>query len=136
MNGSLVDSNVILDLFLDDPLWADWSEAILSERAGRGELYINPVIYTEISIGFQRIEALEKAVKGAGFKMLDLPREALFLAGKVFLTYRRNLGIKLSPLPDFFIGAQAAVLDLALITRDTGRYQTYFPTVRIITPTS
>jgi len=134
MNGLLVDSNIILDLFLDDPVWADWSEAALSDYAVRTSLFINPVIYSEISIGFNKIEELEAALSKSGLQMLDIPREALFLAGKAFLNYRKHKGEKRSPLPDFFIGAHAAVSGLDLITRDKNRYQTYFPTVRIIAP--
>ena len=134
MNGLLVDSNIILDLFLDDPVWADWSEAALSNYAVRTQLFINPVIYSEISIGFNKIEELEAALSKSGLQMLDIPKEALFLAGKAFLNYRKHKGEKRSPLPDFFIGAHAAVSGLDLITRDKNRYQTYFPTVRIIAP--
>lgn len=134
MNGILVDANIILDIFLDDPVWGQWSEAALSEYAVHTPLYINPVIYTEVSIGFNKIEELEAALGEGGFRMLEIPKEALFLAGKAFLKYRKRQGAKTSPLPDFFIGAQAAVLDLDLITRDARRYQTYFPTVKIISP--
>jgi predicted nucleic acid-binding protein len=97
-------------------------------------LYINPIIYTEVSIGFNRIEELESVIQKAGFQMLEIPKEALFLAGKAYLKYRRNKGTKTSPLPDFFIGAQAAVLNVDLITRGVSRYTTYFPTVNLITP--
>jgi predicted nucleic acid-binding protein len=134
MKGILVDSNIILDIFLDDPNWAEWSEAALSGYSIHTPLYINPIIYTEISIGFNKIEELETAILKGGFQMLEIPKEALFLAGKAFLKYRRSKGVKNSPLPDFFIGAQAAVLGLELITRDTKRYQTYFPTIKIISP--
>lgn len=134
MNGLLVDSNIILDVFLDDPVWADWSEATLSEYAIHTPLFINQIIYSEISIGFNKIEELEAAISSSGFQMLEIPKEALFLAGKAFLNYRKRNGEKRSPLPDFFIGAHAAVSGLALITRDKNRYQTYFPTVRIISP--
>lgn len=134
MSGLLVDSNVILDIFLDDPTWAEWSEETLNQYGASHELVINPIVYTELSIGFNRIEELEEAIKRAGFQMLEIPREALFLAGKVFLQYRRNKGAKSSPLPDFFIGAHAAVLNVDLITRDTSRYRTYFPTVNLICP--
>ncbi len=134
MKGVLVDSNIILDVLLDDPSWADWSESILDKHSNSGTLYINPVIYSEISIGFARIEDLESVVTRAGFQMLDIPKEALFLAGKAFLNYRKRKGLRRSPLPDFFIGAQAAVLGLKLITRDVARYRSYFPTVRLITP--
>jgi predicted nucleic acid-binding protein len=134
MNGLLVDSNIILDVFLDDPIWADWSEAALSEYAIHTPLFINQIIYSEISIGFKKIEELEMAISSSGFQMLEIPKEALFLAGKAFLNYRKHKGEKRSPLPDFFIGAHAAVSGLELITRDKNRYQTYFPSVRIISP--
>jgi hypothetical protein len=134
MNGLLVDSNVILDIFLDDPNWAEWSEETLNQYGDSHDLFINPIVYTELSIGFERIEELEKAVEIAGFQMLPMPKEALFLAGKAFLQYRRNKGTKTSTLPDFFIGAHAAVLNIDLITRDTARYRTYFPTVNLISP--
>jgi predicted nucleic acid-binding protein len=134
MNGLIVDSNVILDIFLNDPNWADWSEKTLNRLSMTNTLYINPIIYTEVSIGFNRIEELESVIQKAGFQMLEIPKEALFLAGKAYLKYRRNKGTKTSPLPDFFIGAQAAVLNVDLITRDVSRYTTYFPTVNLITP--
>lgn len=134
MKGVLVDSNVILDIFLDDFKWADWSESVLENYSEHTTLYINTIIYTEVSVGFKKIEELESALHKGGFQMLEIPREALFLAGKVYLKYKRRKGTKKSPLPDFYIGAQAAVLDLDLITRDDGRYRTYFPTVRIICP--
>ncbi len=134
MKGVLIDSNVILDIFLDDPKWADWSESALENYSEHTTLYINTIIYTEVSVGFKKIEELESALHKGGFQMLEIPREALFLAGKAYLKYKRGKGTKKSPLPDFYIGAQAAVLDLDLITRDDGRYRTYFPTVRIICP--
>ncbi len=134
MKGALVDSNVALDVFLNDPTWADWSESILEEYTLLTHLCINPIIYSEISIGFERIEELETAVSKVGFQMIEIPKEALFLAGKAFLKYKKRKGIKISPLPDFYIGAQAAVLDFDLITRDATRYRTYFPTVRLISP--
>jgi predicted nucleic acid-binding protein len=134
MNPILVDANVILDIFLDDPQWADWSEARLTECGRTHVLCINPVIYSEVSIGFERIEELETALAEAGFQMLDVPKEALFLACKAFVQYRRQKGTKSSTLPDFFIGAHAAVMQLDLITRDVGRYRTYFPTVNLISP--
>ena len=134
MKGLLVDSNIILDIFLDDPHWADWSEAALAKQSMGTTLYINLVVYTEISIGFETIEALESALHKCGFKMLAFPKEALFLAGKAYLRYRQSHGRKRSPLPDFYIGAQAAVLGLDLLTRDANRYRTYFPTVGLICP--
>ena len=134
MKGILVDSNVILDVFLNDAQWADWSEMKLVECSEYATLYINPVIYSEISIGFNQIEDLESAINKAGFELLEIPKEALFLAGKAYLEYKRRRGTKQTPLPDFFIGAQAAVLNLDLLTRDLSRYQTYFPTVTLIAP--
>ena len=97
-------------------------------------LYINSIIYAEVSIGFKRIEELESAVNRAGFQVLEIPKEALFLAGKTFLKYKKGKGRKSLPLPDFYIGAQAAVLNLDVITRDVSRYRTYFPTVNLISP--
>jgi len=134
MKGVLVDSNVILDVFLNDLKWADWSESRLEEYSDYTSLYINSIIYSEISIGFELIEDLESAITKAGFQLLEIPKEALFLAGKVYIKYKRRKGVKRTPLPDFFIGAQAAVLDLPLLTRDVSRYQAYFPTVELIAP--
>ena len=134
MKGVLVDSNVILDVFLNDLKWADWSESKLEEYSNHTALYINPIIYSEISIGFRLIEDLEFAIIKAGFQLLEIPKEALFLAGKAYIKYKKRKGIKRTPLPDFFIGAQAAVLNLDLLTRDVSRYQSYFPTVNLIAP--
>lgn len=134
MKGVMVDSNVILDIFLDDPLWAEWSVSRLNEYSSTGTLYINPVVYSEVSIGFKHLEDLESALRRAGVKMLEIPKEALFLAGKAFLEYRKRGGVRRSPLPDFYIGAHAAVLSTKLITRDQSRYGTYFPTVELIAP--
>jgi hypothetical protein len=107
---------------------------MLEEYSTVSTLYINSIVYSEISIGFNRIEDLESAIIGAGFQMLDFPKEALFLAGKAFLKYKKKRGGRSSTLPDFFIGAQAAVLNIALITRDVSRYRSYFPTVNLISP--
>ena len=134
MRGILVDSNIILDVFLDDPNWAEWSESKLEKFSSITKLFINSVIYSEVSVGFKRIEELESALTRSGFQMLEIPKEALFLAGKAFLKYRKNRGTKRSPLPDFYIGAQGAIFDMDLITRDVTRYRTYFPTVRLISP--
>lgn len=136
MRGLLVDSNVLLDVFEDDPVWAEWSEEMLEKHGATHTLCINPVIYAEVSAGFERIEELEAAIIGAGVRMLQIPREALFLAGKVLSEYRRRGGIKLLPLPDFFIGAHAAVENLELLTRDASRYKSYFSTVKLISPGS
>jgi len=134
MKGVLVDSNIILDVFLDDPKWADWSESKLEEYEQYATLYINSIVYCEISVSFKLIEDLESAISRAGFQMLEIPKEALFLAGKAFLKYKKGKGTKRSPLPDFYIGAQAAVFKMDLITRDVSRYRTYFPTVKLINP--
>jgi predicted nucleic acid-binding protein len=134
MGEILVDSNVILDLFEDDPQWAQWSEDILEQYSRSHTLCINPIIYSEISIGFKQIEELDEALIECEFKMLSIPKPALFLAGKAYLKYKRRKGTKNSPLPDFYIGAHAAVSKLKLITRDTARYRTYFSEVILISP--
>ncbi len=134
MNQILVDSNVILDLFLDDPNWAEWSESILNQYSQTHYLCINPIIYSAVSIGFKQIEELESALVTGRFKFLQLPKEGLFLAGKAFLKYRKRKGTKLSTLPDFFIGAHAAVLKIDIITRDVSRFRSFFPTVNLVTP--
>jgi len=134
MNGVFVDSCVLLDLFTNDPKWAEWSERILEQYSQTNTLYINSIVYTEVSIGFNKIEEVEKAISELAIKVLEIPREALFLTGKTFLKYRKNKGTKNSPLPDFFIGAHASVSKFALITRDTNKYKTYFPQVKLIHP--
>lgn len=134
MNGILVDSCVLLDLFTDDEHWADWSEAMLEKYSQTNTLYINSIVYTEISIGFDRVEEVESAIDALAIKVLELPREALFLTGKAYLKYRKNKGTKTSPLPDFFIGAHASVSQFGLVTRDMAKYKTYFPQVRLIHP--
>jgi len=134
MNGVLIDSCILLDLFTNDPHWADWSESMLERYSQTNTLYINSIVYTEISIGFEKIEQVEEAIECLGIKVLEIPREALFLTGKAFIQYRRNKGTKNSPLPDFFIGAHAAVAQLNLITRDRSKYKTYFPQVTLIHP--
>ena len=134
MNGVLVDSCVLLDLFTDDPYWGDWSADILVRCQTVNTLYINAIIYAEISIGFANINEMDAALAGLNVKVLEIPKNALFLAGKVFLQYRKNKGTKYSPLPDFFIGAHAFVADLQLITRDLRRYTTYFPELKLVHP--
>lgn len=134
MNGILVDSCVLLDLFTDDEKWADWSEETLEKYSQTNTLYINSIIYTEVSIGFDRVEDVESAIDSLGIKVLELPREALFLTGKAYLNYRKNKGTKTSPLPDFFIGAHASVSQFGLVTRDMAKYKTYFPQVKLIHP--
>ena len=134
MNGILVDSCILLDLFTNDPDWADWSENILGQYGQTNTLYINSIIYTEVSIGFNLIEEFEAAIELAGIKVLEIPREALFLAGKVFLNYRKSKGSKHSTLPDFYIGAHALVSTFDLITRDISKFKTYFPNLNLIYP--
>ncbi|WMT86238.1 type II toxin-antitoxin system VapC family toxin [Pelagibacterium sp. 26DY04] len=130
----LVDTNVLLDLVTDDPNWADWSAAQLEAASLNGPLLINDTIYAELSVRYQRIEALDDFVALAGLEFLEMPRAALFLAGKVFVQYRRAGGTRSGVLPDFFIGAQAAISRLPLLTRDPSRYRTYFPTVALVAP--
>lgn len=134
MQGVLVDSNVILDVMTEDPQWFDWSATIMENLAERHVLYINPVIYAEISVGFQTIEELENVLQVASFKRLHLPWEASFLAGKIFLQYRKKGSVYKSPLPDFFIGSHAMISNLLLLTRDNKRYRHYFPKLQIKSP--
>ena len=130
----LVDSNVILDVATEDPAWFQWSSETLTDWAEREILVINPIIYAEVSIGYERIEELDSVLPLDYFQRARIPWEAAFLAGKCFRRYRQRRGARRSPLPDFFIGAHAAVSDLQLMTRDVGRYRTYFPRLRLITP--
>lgn len=134
--GTLVDSNVLLDILTEDPVWEAWSTDALADAADAGPLYINPIVYAEVSIRFSTVEALEAALPPREFRRQAIPWPAAFLAGKVFLDYRRNRGTKATTLPDFFIGAHAAVAGLSLLTRDVGRYRTYFPTVTLIAPSN
>lgn len=134
--GTLVDSNVLLDIFTEDAIWLEWSTDALAAAAEAGPLYINPVVYAEVSVRFSRIEDLEDALPATEFRRSALPWAAAFLAGKAFVSYRRNRGPTSAPLPDFLIGAHAAVDELALLTRDTRRYRTYFPTVQLLAPES
>ena len=134
MAATLVDSNVILDVITDDDEWGDWSADQLAEAAHSGTLIINPVIYAEVSVGFERIEDLDEALPANYYRRLPLPFEAAFLAGQCFVKYRRRGGDRRSPLPDFYIGAHAAIAGFTLLTRDARRYQTYFPSLRIIAP--
>lgn len=134
MSAVLVDSNVILDVVTDDPRWGTRSSQALMRSAEEAALVINPIIYAEVSIGFDRIEDLDAALPPWFFERSALPWEAAFLAGKCFLRYRRRGGARVSTLPDFYIGAHAAVAGMALLTRDPARYRTYFPKLRIIPP--
>lgn len=134
MPGVLVDSNVLLDVLTEDRRWFEWSSKALSRCADEAALVLNPIVYAEVSIGFDRVEDLEAALPAEVFVRSPLPWEAAFLAGKCFLAYRRRGGQKRAPLPDFYIGAHAAVAGLALLTRDPRRYRTYFPKLPIIAP--
>ena len=129
-----VDTNVLLDVATDDPTWADWSQQQLDAAALRDRLAINPVVYAELSSRYARTEDLDAMLASANLAIAEMPRTALFLAGQAFKTYRQRGGLRTGVLPDFFIGAHAAVLGVPLITRDTARYQTYFPTVELIAP--
>jgi len=130
----VVDSNVILDIVTEDKRWFTWSSESLAHYSETHALVINPVIYAEVSIGFDRIEEVEAVLSPMLFRRDPIPWEAAFLAGKCFLKYRKKGGSKLSTLPDFFIGAHAAVLGIPLLTRDASRYRTYFPKLKLIAP--
>jgi len=132
--GTLVDSNVLLDIATDDSEWSSWSSGALIDAARSGPLLINPIVYAEVSVGFTRVEDLDDALPPSMYRRTALPYSAGFLAGKAFLVYRRHGGARSRPLPDFYIGAHAAIDGLRLLTRDGARYRTYFPTVRLIAP--
>ena len=132
--GTLIDTNVLLDVLTEDDEWLTWSLDALAAAAEAGPLLINPIIYAEVSTRFSRIEDLEDALPPTDYLRSALPWEAAFLAGKAFLEYRRHSGQRSSTLPDFFIGAHAAVAELTLLTRDAGRYRTYFPSVQLVAP--
>lgn len=134
MNAVLVDSNVLLDVITHDSAWGDWSSTTLERIADEAILIINPLIYAEVSIGFGAIEDLDQALPADLYRREDLPYEAGFLAGKCFLRYRRPGGSRRSPLPDFYVGAHAAIAGYRLLTRDATRYRTYFPTLALIAP--
>ena len=134
MTAVLVDANVLLDVLTEDERWLSWSADALERAAERYRLVINPVVYAEVSIRYSRIEALDAALPKASFDREAIPYEAAFLAGKAFLAYRRRGGTKRAPLPDFFMGAHAAVAGYLLMTRDAARYRTYFPKLPLIAP--
>lgn len=134
MTETLIDSNVLLDIATEDLRWFAWSSAALAAAAEDSVLVINPLIYAEVSIGYQAIEQVEDALPTALFRREALPFEAAFLAGKAFLDYRRRGGLRTSPLPDFYIGAHAAVAGWRLLTRDATRFRTHYPTVELIAP--
>lgn len=126
---TLVDSSVVLDIVTDDPAWGSWSADALAQARDDGRLVINPIVYAEISTGFERIEDLDETIPASDFEREPLPYQAGFVAGKAFLTYRKRGGGRHSPLPDFYIGAHAAVSGYRLLTRDATRFRTYFPSV-------
>ena len=131
---TLVDSNVLLDVLTDDPVWAERSRAAIERAADEGRLAINPIVYAEVSVGYEQIEELDAALPPDDFTRLSLPWAAGFLAGKCFARYRRAGGKRRSPLPDFYIGAHAAVEGLTLLTRDARLYRTYLPRLSVSTP--
>jgi predicted nucleic acid-binding protein len=130
----LIDSNVLLDVLTESPPWWSWSSAALREAANRASLVVNPIIYAEVSVRFSSMEELDALLAKSDLVREPVPYAAAFLAGKAFLDYRRRGGVRRSPLPDFFIGAHAAVARYELLTRDPARYRTYFPSVTLIAP--
>lgn len=132
----LVDSNILLDIITNDPAWYDWSLVQLDGASLLGPLCINDVVYAEISVRYDRIEDLDAMLGETGIDIMPIPRAALFLAAKVFAQYRKSGGTRSGVLPDFFIGAHAAVSSLTLLTRDTKRFQTYFKSLTLISPPS
>ena len=130
----LVDTNVLVDILQNDPQWADWSIAQMRAQSSLHRLVINPIIYAEVSLSFSTIEALDDVVGTLALELREIPRPALFLAAKAFAQYRRRGGSKLQVLPDFFIGAHAAVEGWPLLTRDARRFKTYFPTLEVLAP--
>lgn len=130
----LVDTNVLFDVVTDDPIWADWSARQLRIASALEALIANPVVYAEFSIGYDRAGEVDAALEAAGVEVVEIPRPALFLAGKAFQTYRARGGTRTGVLSDFFIGAHAVVEGIALLTRDVRRYRSYFPTIMLITP--
>ena len=132
--ATLVDANVLLDVLNEDEDWFDWSASMLEQAAHHGWLLINPIIYAEVCVGVARIEDVDDALPRAYYRRAELPWAAGFLAARAFVAYRRGGGVRRSPLPDFYIGAHAAIAGFDLLTRDAGRYRQYFPTVRLIAP--
>ena len=130
----LVDSNVLIDVAEEDPVWGPWSREALQRVADTSLLVVNPVVYAEVSLTYAHVEELERFLPAGLYRREPLPYEAAFLAGKVFLAYRKRGGTRRSPLPDFYIGAHAAVCGHRLLTRDASRYRTYFPRLEIIAP--
>jgi hypothetical protein len=134
LSGTLVDSNVLIDVVGESEEWFDWSAAMLSEAAERGIVAINPIILAEVSTRLPSVEAIEEALPSDYFVRLQLPWDAAFLAARCYVEYRRRGGTKRSPLPDFYIGAHAAISGMTLLTRDAQRYRQYFPKLKIVAP--
>lgn len=134
MSITLVDTNVILDIIKEDPRWEAWSSSNLEACGNLGMVAVNPLIYAELSSAFDSVEALNAALAPNFIQLLDLPWDAAFLAGQAYKAYRRQGGTKTSPIADFYIGAHAAVKGFTLLTRDTRRYKTYFPALKVIAP--
>jgi predicted nucleic acid-binding protein len=134
MSAFLIDSNVLLDVITEDSEWSNWSAGALRTAADSAPLVINPIVYAEVSVRYSRIEALEEALAPVFLQREAIPFEAAFLAGKAFVAYRRRGGVRRSPLPDFFIGAHAAVRGYRLLTRDGARYRDYFPELEMVSP--
>lgn len=133
---TLVDSNVLLDILTEDPTWSQWSSSALAASRDAGVLVINPIVYAEISVRFDRIEDLDEVVPASDFLREQLPYPAGFLAGKAYVKYRRQGGAKSSPIADFYIGAHAAVCGYQLLTRDSARYRSHFPRLAVVAPDS
>jgi predicted nucleic acid-binding protein len=134
MTPVLIDSNVLLDIATDDARWADWSSCAVEAAAQSATLVINPIVYAEVSVGYDRLEEVDTYLPASVYRREPLPFDAGFLAGKAFLVYQRRGGTKWTPMPDFYIGAHAAVAGYRLLTRDPKRYRTYFPTVELVCP--
>ena len=132
--STLVDTNVLLDIVLEDDEWLEWSGAMVADAARHGRIVINPIIYAEVSGAYEDIETMDRALPADYYIREPLPWDAAFLAGRAYVAYRRRGGVRRSPLPDFYIGAHAAVAGHTLLTRDPGRYRAYFPKLRIIAP--
>lgn len=133
-SGSLIDSNVLLDIITRDPRWFDWSVSALTSAAREGPIFLNPLVYAEVSVKFDDMSTLDEVLPASLLKRSPLPYPAAFLTGKAFLAYRRRGGQQRSPMPDFYIGAHAVVDNLTLVTRDASRYATYFPTLNLVSP--
>lgn len=132
--ATLVDTNVLLDVLLEDDEWVDWSSAMIATASQQGRIVINPIIYAEVSSAYDDVESLNRALPPEYYVREALPWDSAFLAGRAYVSYRRRGGVRRSPLPDFYIGAHAAVAGHTLLTRDPQRYRAYFPKLRILAP--